>query len=434
MQQERVLGGRYVLAGLLGRGGMAEVHLARDQRLDRLVAVKVMRPDMAVDPSFRARFQREAHSAASLNDPAIVAVFDSGEDTADGLPLPYLVMEYVHGTTLLDLLREERVDPRRALELTRGVLDGLVHAHAHGIVHRDIKPANVMLADDGQVKVMDFGIVRLLDQGGAELTRTAMVIGTAEYLSPEQARGERVDARADLYSVGCLLYELLTGRPPFLGDTPLEVAWQHLREQPEPPSTRVPALDRACDGLVLRAMAKDREQRFACAADMRDEVEQLLRWVTAGPQPVPEPTVTLDDTPRPTARGAAEPVAQPAPGADRRGPAKRGRARRAVLGAVLVAAAALVVGIVAYEAGGSPAPGAVAGSATGAHQVLTPDLTGASLPGARAELRAHGLRVQRVLVGGCPGPAVAAHRVCQQQPLADTPVTSGASVTVRLAE
>ncbi|WP_225447982.1 protein kinase [Streptacidiphilus sp. P02-A3a] len=426
MQQQRVLGGRYVLAGLLGRGGMAEVHLARDQRLDRLVAVKVMRPDMAVDPSFRARFQREAHSAASLNDPSIVAVFDSGEDTAAGLPLPYLVMEYVHGATLLDLLRDERgVAPRRALELTRGVLDGLVHAHAHGIVHRDIKPANVMLADDGQVKVMDFGIARLLEQGGADLTRTAMVIGTAECLSPEQARGERVDARADLYSVGCLLYELLTGRPPFLGDTPLEVAWQHLREQPEPPSARVPALDHACDALVLRAMAKDREQRFACAADMRAEVEQLLQRVTAGPRPVLAAMAPLDGAPRPTERDSGA--------AARRGSGGRRRGRRVPLGTAVVAVAALVVGVAAYEAGGSPTPASVAGSATGAHQLLTPDLTGASLPGARAELRAHGLHLARVLVGGCPEPAAAAHRVCQQDPVPDSPVGSGAAVTLRLA-
>jgi len=444
MEQERVLGGRYVLGGLLGRGGMAEVHLARDQRLDRLVAVKVMRPDMAADPSFRARFRREALSAASLNDPAIVAVFDSGEDTADGVLLPYLVMEYVPGTTLLDLLREERgVDARRALRLTQGVLDGLVHAHAHGVVHRDIKPANVMLDQDGQVKVMDFGIARLLEQGGADLTRTSMVIGTAEYLSPEQARGERVDARADLYSVGCLLYELLTGRPPFLGDTPLEVAWQHLRAEPQPPSAFAPTLDRACDGLVLRALAKDRALRFADATEMRAEVGRVLRHLEAGPEVIATPTVTATIATEATADAAprsGEPGASPARrrGPERHGPGRRGSARgrtgRVALAVGVVAA--VTVGVAAYEGGDSPhSPTAtVTGATAGAHQALTPDLAGASLLGARAELRAHGLRVQRVLIGGCAEPGAAAHRVCGQDPAAGSPVPGGSGVTIRLAQ
>ena len=231
------LGGRYEIGELLGRGGMAEVHIGRDSRLGRTVAVKMLRPDLARDPSFQARFRREAHSAASLNHPAVVAVYDTGEDQFAGNPVPYIVMEYVEGSTLRDLLASgSRLVPERALEIVDGVLAALAYSHQQGIVHRDIKPANVMLTAAGEVKVMDFGIARSLDDMSATMTQTSAVIGTAQYLSPEQARGEQVDARSDLYSTGCLLYELLTGRPPFVGDSPVSVAYQHVREEPVPPS------------------------------------------------------------------------------------------------------------------------------------------------------------------------------------------------------
>ena len=201
------LGGRYDLGRLLGRGGMAEVHIAHDVRLGRTVAVKMLRPDMARDPSFQARFRREAHSAASLNHPAIVAVYDTGEDEVAGNPVPYIVMEYVEGSTLRDLLASgRRLVPERALEIADGILTALAYSHQQGIVHRDIKPANVMLTRSGEVKVMDFGIARAVADTSSTMTQTSAVMGTAQYLSPEQARGEQVDARSDLYSTGCLLY------------------------------------------------------------------------------------------------------------------------------------------------------------------------------------------------------------------------------------
>jgi serine/threonine protein kinase len=236
MTQPRLLGGRYELDGVVGRGGMAEVYRARDLRLDRIVAVKTLREDLARDQTFQARFRREAQSAASLNHPSIVAVYDTGEDEAGHAPVPYIVMEYVDGRTLRDLLREDRrLLPERAMEITDGVLRALEYSHRNGIVHRDIKPGNVMLTREGNVKVMDFGIARAVSDSQATMTQTAQVIGTAQYLSPEQARGERVDARSDLYSTGCLLYELLTGRPPFTGDSPVAIAYQHVRENPIPP-------------------------------------------------------------------------------------------------------------------------------------------------------------------------------------------------------
>ena len=206
MTQPRLLGGRYELDGIVGRGGMAEVYRARDIRLDRIVAVKTLREDLARDQTFQARFRREAQSAASLNHPSIVAVYDTGEDDTGGSHIPYIVMEYVDGRTLRDLLRDDRrLLPERALEITDGVLRALEYSHRSGIVHRDIKPGNVMLTRSGQVKVMDFGIARAVSDSQATMTQTAQVIGTAQYLSPEQARGERVDARSDLYSTGCLL-------------------------------------------------------------------------------------------------------------------------------------------------------------------------------------------------------------------------------------
>ena len=247
----RRLGERYELGEVIGRGGMAEVHEGTDLRLGRRVAVKILRPDLARDPSFQARFRREAQSAASLNHPNIVAVYDTGEDVladADGTGdvVPYIVMEYVDGMTLRQLmLSGRRLLPERALEITAGTLAALDYSHRHGIVHRDIKPANVMLTRGGDVKVMDFGIARALADSGQTMTQQSAVLGTAHYLSPEQARGEVVDSRSDIYSTGCLLYELLTGRPPFTGESPVSIAYQHVSEQPVPPSQLDPAVTAA---------------------------------------------------------------------------------------------------------------------------------------------------------------------------------------------
>ncbi|MEU1178849.1 Stk1 family PASTA domain-containing Ser/Thr kinase [Streptomyces sp. NPDC005820] len=277
MEEPRRLGGRYELGHVLGRGGMAEVYLAHDTRLGRTVAVKTLRVDLARDPSFQARFRREAQSAASLNHPAIVAVYDTGEDYIDGVSIPYIVMEYVDGSTLRELLHSGRkLLPERTLEMTIGILQGLEYAHRSGIVHRDIKPANVMLTRNGQVKVMDFGIARAMGDSGMTMTQTAAVIGTAQYLSPEQAKGEQVDARSDLYSTGCLLYELLTVRPPFVGDSPVAVAYQHVREEPQPPSVFDPEITPEMDAIVLKALVKDPNYRYQSADEMRADIEACL--------------------------------------------------------------------------------------------------------------------------------------------------------------
>jgi eukaryotic-like serine/threonine-protein kinase len=292
------IGGRYELGELLGRGGMAEVRKGNDVRLGRVVAIKRLRTDLASDSTFQARFRREAQSAASLNHPAIVAVYDTGEEFAgtDGprgaaVPQPYIVMEYVAGRTLREILQEGRkILPERALEITSGVLAALDYSHRAGIVHRDIKPANVMLTPSGDVKVMDFGIARAITDASTTVTQTAAVVGTAQYLSPEQARGETVDSRSDVYSTGCLLYELLTGRPPFVGESPVSVAIQHVRDQPPPPSALDHDLPPEVDRIVMQALAKRVEDRYQSAAAMRADIERFL----AG-KPVAAPVVPVDD-------------------------------------------------------------------------------------------------------------------------------------------
>jgi eukaryotic-like serine/threonine-protein kinase len=284
--QPRLLGGRYELDGIVGRGGMAEVYRARDIRLDRIVAIKTLRADLARDQIFQARFRREAQSAASLNHPNIVAVYDTGEDMATGVPVPYIVMEFVDGRTVRDLLQEgHRLLPDRSLEIIDGVLRALDYSHQAGIVHRDIKPGNVMVTRNGDVKVMDFGIARAMSDAQATMTQTAQVIGTAQYLSPEQARGERVDSRSDLYSAGCLLYELLTGRPPFTGDSPVAIAYQHVRENPIPPSQVDPDVPAWADAIVLKAMAKSPADRYQTAADLRADLQRAASGLPVSAAP-----------------------------------------------------------------------------------------------------------------------------------------------------
>ncbi len=286
MTQPRLLGGRYELDGVVGRGGMAEVYRARDIRLDRIVAIKTLRADLARDQIFQARFRREAQSAASLNHPNIVAVYDTGEDMATGVPVPYIVMEFVDGRTVRDLLQDgHRLLPERSLEIIDGVLRALDYSHQAGIVHRDIKPGNVMVTRNGDIKVMDFGIARAMSDAQATMTQTAQVIGTAQYLSPEQARGERVDSRSDLYSTGCLLYELLCGRPPFTGDSPVAIAYQHVRENPIPPSRVDPDVPPWADAIVLKAMAKNPADRYQTAADMRADLQRAAAGMPVAAAP-----------------------------------------------------------------------------------------------------------------------------------------------------
>ncbi|MEO3786281.1 Stk1 family PASTA domain-containing Ser/Thr kinase [Actinocorallia sp. B10E7] len=289
MTQPRLLGGRYELGAVIGRGGMAEVFRARDLRLDRTVAIKTLRTDLARDATFQARFRREAQSAASLNHPSVIAVYDTGEDDFNGQPVPYIVMEYVEGHTLRELIRpengaERRLRPERALEIVDGILRALDYSHRGGIIHRDIKPANVMLTRNHEVKVMDFGIARAMSDSAATMTATAQVIGTAQYLSPEQARGERVDARSDLYSTGCVLYELLTARPPFQGDSPVAIAYQHVREEPIPPSQIDPEIPQWADRIVLKAMAKDPAHRYQSASEFRADIQRAMQGVQVASQ------------------------------------------------------------------------------------------------------------------------------------------------------
>ena len=299
----KVLGERYEVGVLIGRGGMADVRSGHDMRLGRTVAIKRLRSDLASDPTFQARFRREAQSAASLNHPSIVAVYDTGEEVvADGTHVPYIVMELVEGRTLREILREGRkILPERALEITADVLSALDYSHRAGIVHRDIKPANVMLTAAGRVKVMDFGIARAVADASSNMTATAAVVGTAQYLSPEQARGEQVDARSDIYSTGCLLFELLTGRPPFQGDSPVSVAYQHVREEPPTPSSLEPEVSPEIDAIVAKSLAKKTSERYQSAAQMRADIErslagQTIDTATTALPPVPPAPPPSDET------------------------------------------------------------------------------------------------------------------------------------------
>jgi len=275
------LGDRYDVGQVIGRGGMAEVYEGTDRRLNRRVAIKVLRPDLARDPMFQERFRREAQSAAGLNHPNIVAIYDTGEDLigegASQVSVPYIVMEFVDGVTLRHMLNNgPRILPERALEVIAGVLAALDYAHRHGIVHRDIKPANIMINANGDAKVMDFGIARAMSDAATSVTATSAVMGTAQYLSPEQARGELVDARSDIYSSGCVLYELLTGVTPFNGDSPVAIAYQHVNEPPKPPSSLDNSIPSSLDSITLGALAKSPSNRYQTAAEMRSDVERSI--------------------------------------------------------------------------------------------------------------------------------------------------------------
>jgi eukaryotic-like serine/threonine-protein kinase len=379
MTTPQVLGERYEIGGVLGRGGMAEVHRGRDLRLGREVAVKVLRSDLARDPSFQVRFRREAQAAASLNHPAIVAVYDTGEDRTTTGATPYIVMEYVEGETLRDVLRREGPLPaERAMSLAADICGALDFSHRNGIVHRDVKPGNVMITPQGAVKVMDFGIARAVSDSAATMTSTAAVIGTAQYLSPEQARGEGVDARSDVYSVGCLLYELVTGTPPFTGDSPVAVAYQHVREDPKLPSSLNPGVPSELDAILLKAMSKNPANRYQSAADMRTDLMRAL----AGQRV--EATPVMGDAEKTAIIGA------PAGGFGGRDDedwtdeeAERRRKRRLI--AILVAVGVVLLGAaialaVALSGGEDPPPDVV--------QVQVPSVV--TLPRAEAEQQIEG--------------------------------------------
>ncbi|MDT7653910.1 MAG: eukaryotic-like serine/threonine-protein kinase, partial [Pseudonocardiales bacterium] len=304
MTTPRLLSERYELGEVLGYGGMSEVHRGLDTRLGRDVAVKVLRADLARDPQFQIRFRREAQNAAALNHPAIVAVYDTGEVAGESGPLPYIVMEYVDGQTLREIVKTSGpMTQQKVIEVMADVCAALDFSHRHNIIHRDVKPANIMINRAGAVKVMDFGIARALGEG-QNVTQTAAVIGTAQYLSPEQARGEAVDARSDVYAAGCVLFELLTGDPPFTGDTPVAVAYQHVREDPRRPSEVNPSIPAALDAVVLKALSKNPLNRYQSAAEMRSD---LVR-VRSGQSPLAPLVMSEDER---TAMLAASPSTGP---------------------------------------------------------------------------------------------------------------------------
>src|SRR6478735_4294006 len=257
---------------------MSDVHKGTDTRLGRIVAIKLLKPSLATDPAFRTRFRQEAQAAARMAHPTIVRVFDAGEETVRGVDghevqLPFIVMERIDGKLLSDLIANGPVAPEEAARIVTGILTALEYSHRAGVVHRDIKPGNVMLTSNGQIKVMDFGIARAISESSANVAQTSAVLGTASYFSPEQARGESVDARTDLYSTGVVLYELLTGRTPFRGDSPVAVAYQHVSELPTPPNAVNPAVSPAMSAVVTHALSKDRFERFQSAAEFKADLE-----------------------------------------------------------------------------------------------------------------------------------------------------------------
>jgi serine/threonine-protein kinase len=419
-----MLGDRYQIGDVIGRGGMAEVHEGRDLRLGRRIAVKILRPDLARDPSFQARFRREAQSAAALNHPNIVAVYDTGEDTlaaTEGSPaviVPYIVMEYVDGMTLRQLLASgRRLLPERALEITAGVLSALDYAHRHGIVHRDIKPANVMLTRTGDVKVMDFGIARAINDVQSSMTGTSAVMGTAQYLSPEQARGEVVDARSDLYSTGVLLYELLTGRPPFTGDSAVAIAYQHVSEMPTPPSQVDNGVSLDIDAVVMHSLAKRADDRYQSAAEFRAAV---ARSIAGSPMTAPIQTMTLGQTqamPLIEAAGlSSQDRARRTSAAGVRG---RGLGFWAVSGLAVIAAIVGAVVISQFLFGGS-----------GGSRVQVPNLDGLTVQGASTALAEFDLRL------GAQTPELSDRpegTIIAQQPAAGEMLEQGQAVNVTVS-
>ncbi|CAJ1494366.1 Stk1 family PASTA domain-containing Ser/Thr kinase [[Mycobacterium] burgundiense] len=414
MTTPELLSGRYELGEILGFGGMSEVHLARDTRLHRDVAVKVLRADLARDPSFYLRFRREAQNAAALNHPAIVAVYDTGEAETPTGPLPYIVMEYVEGVTLRDIVHNDGpMPPKRAIEVIADACQALNFSHTHGIIHRDVKPANIMISRAGAVKVMDFGIARALAETHS-VTQTAAVIGTAQYLSPEQARGESVDARSDVYSLGCVLYEMLTGEAPFVGDSPVAVAYQHVREDPVPPSQRHAGIPAELDAVVLKALAKNPDNRYQTAAEMRADLVRVHNGEN------PEAPKVLTDAERtsmltapPGYRGdQTQQIAAPVPYGDGRG---GGSVARWLVAVAVLAVLTVIVTISINVFGGDT------------RDVAVPDVTGVTSADAVATLQNRGFQTR---TQQRPDSSVPPDHVIETEPAADTSVGAGDEITV----
>ncbi|MGU3652950.1 Stk1 family PASTA domain-containing Ser/Thr kinase [Mycolicibacterium sp. A43C] len=410
------LSDRYELGEILGFGGMSEVHIARDTRLHRDVAVKVLRADLARDPSFYLRFRREAQNAAALNHPAIVAVYDTGEAETPNGPLPYIVMEYVDGVTLRDIVHTEGpIEPKRAIEIIADACQALNFSHQHGIIHRDVKPANIMISKSGAVKVMDFGIARALADAN-NVTQTAAVIGTAQYLSPEQARGEKVDARSDVYSLGCVLYEILTGEPPFVGDSPVAVAYQHVREDPAAPSTRHAGVTPELDAVVLKALSKNPENRYQSAAEMRTD---LIRVHSGEAPEAPkiftdaERTNLLSNVAAPHARALPTEHIPTAGGYPNR--SNNTSVGRWLIVVAVLAVLTVVVTIAINAFGSSP------------RDVQVPDVTGQASADAIAALQNRGFKTR---TQQRPDSTVRVEHVITTEPSPGTEVSAGEDITI----
>lgn len=379
----RLLANRYEVGDLIGAGGMADVFQGRDTRLSRPVAIKILRSDLARDPAFLSRFRREAQAAAGLNHPAIVSVYDTGEEVTESGVLPYIVMEQVNGKTIREVIRSgERLPFSRAIAVTRGILEALEYSHRNGIVHRDIKPANVMLTTGGDVKVMDFGIARALDDASATVTHAWTVVGTANYLSPEQARGEVADSRSDIYSVGCLLYELLTGRPPFLGDTPVAIAYQHVSAEFTPVSELNEELPVGVDNVISGALSKDPLARYQSASEMLEDINRLDRG-----------------------EEVQKKIAHP-------------KRKKLIIAAIV--AAVVLISSGAYLISRIPTPITL---------VTLADVSGLTEMQARETLTGFTIVVERA-----PDPRVPADRVASQTPIAGTKVEPGSQIQIILSD
>jgi serine/threonine-protein kinase len=413
------LSDRYEVGDILGFGGMSEVHLARDLRLHRDVAVKVLRADLARDPSFYLRFRREAQNAAALNHPSIVAVYDTGEAETPSGPLPYIVMEYVDGVTLRDIVHTEGPVPtRRAIEIIADACQALNFSHQNGIIHRDVKPANIMISTTNAVKVMDFGIARAIADGGNSVTQTAAVIGTAQYLSPEQARGDSVDARSDVYSLGCVLYEMITGEPPFTGDSPVAVAYQHVREDPIPPSERHEGISPDLDAVVLKALAKNPDNRYQTAAEMRTDLVRVHNGET------PEAPKVLTDADRSSmlssGGGFGGPRTDPLP--RQNFDVDRGRGGGSIgrwaIGVALLAVLTIVVVIGINAFGGST------------RAVQVPDVRGQARDDAVASLQNKGFKIRTQQK---PDSSIPPDHVIGTEPGANASVGAGEVITINVS-
>ena len=370
--------GRYTVGQMIGTGGMADVYLGLDTRLNREVAIKVLRRDLAKDPAFVARFRKEALAAGGLNHPGIVAVYDSGEENNS----PYIVMELVSGQTLRQKLQAGQLPLSTSLEIIKGILQALDYSHNKGIIHRDIKPSNIMITDSGDIKVMDFGIARATDDIGATLTNTWNVVGTAQYLSPEQATGEMADGRSDLYSLGCLMYELLTGRPPFTGDTPVSVAYQHVSSPLTPASQINPALDTNLDQMLEVVLAKDPNNRYQDAIAMLEDLEHVIKG---------EPVTTK---------------------------IKKIFPRRKLFTSLTVVAAGIALLALGYFI-----------STPSTVSIKVPNVVGLTEVDARALLKDFNINIERA-----PDAKIPLDRVASQLPLATSDAAAGSSVTLTISE